>query len=128
MISKKEEPTFDTTFTSNFIRFIFYIFLEQNLHKLRDCQYYRFIRFPWMIWFFSSFFLGLAIYLTYVIIYEEAKSKLTVTINIALYYVYFIMIYMGKIEKLTVNKKVKLINLKTHFFKMLKLIFLERNN
>jgi hypothetical protein len=81
-----------------------------------------------MIWFFSSFFLGLAIYLTYVIIYEEAKSKLTVSINIALYYVYFIMIYMGKIEKLTVNKKVKLINLKTHFFKMLKLIFLERNN
>ena len=38
--------------------------------------------------------------------YEEAKSNITVTINIALYYVYFIMIYMGKIEKLTVNKKV----------------------
>ena len=59
-----------------------------------------------MLWFFSLFFLGLAIYLTYVIMYEEAKSNITVTINIALYYVYFIMIYMGKIEKLTVNKKV----------------------
>jgi len=78
---------------------------------LAEAQYYRFIRFPWIIWDFDFIFLIITLYVSYVIYKERIQNIYLILFNILMYYIYFIILYAGKIEKLTVNKKKGIIKL-----------------
>jgi len=99
VLAKKKEPYFDNRFKKEFLK------------KLIDAGYYRFKRYPWLIWNYSFIFLLINIYFTYLIYTESIHSYITITFNIILYYIYFIILYSGKIEKLTVNRKKNIVKL-----------------
>lgn len=75
----------------------------------------RLIRYPWIFWDFSFLFLLISIYLTYIIITEKmyfisfyiySTHFVTIGMNVLLYYIWFFMIYVAKIERVTIDKKV----------------------
>ena len=85
------------------------ITIEQNLLNIKKSDYYRLFRYPWPFWIASFFISVCNIYFSYIIYYYRIKAPWVFGANIIIYWITFFFTYISEIEKLTVDKKVKII-------------------
>ena len=70
-----------------------------------DCLF----RYPWPFWIASFLITVCNIYFSYLIYYYRIKTPWVFGANIIIYWVTFFFTYISEIEKLTVDKKVKIL-------------------
>lgn len=88
-------------------------FLAQNLNKYLELDKYTFTNYPFYLWIAGLIIFIVGLCSSYLIFIDQEHQHRTYTkilLNILAYYLSFYIIYVGKVEVVEINRKVKYLN------------------